>query len=648
VRNLKKSYINLLILLLLIFSLIFIIKSPLEQFVEGSIEHYDLNQFESKVKSGEVKEVLIKNKSNVINGTLNDGTKFTLQFPSDYPITIKEMLIEKNVRVKTDAENTPAWIGWIIQFVPIILVIVLMMFFLRQMQGSGNKVLTFGKSKARKVTKNKPRVTFKDVGGVDEAIEELKEIEEFLENPTKFHALGAKIPKGVLLYGPPGSGKTLLARAVAGEAKVPFFQISGSEFVELFVGVGASRVRDLFAQAKAHEPCIVFIDEIDAVGRHRGAGIGGGHDEREQTLNQLLVEMDGFDVHDSIIVMAATNRPDILDSALLRTGRFDRQIVVNIPDIKGREDILSIHMRGKPIADDVKIDVIARQTPGFTGADLENLLNEAALLTARHNKRKITMPEIQQSIERIIAGPEKKSRIISDKEKKIIAYHEAGHALVAYYLPHADPIHKISVISRGMSLGYTITLPEQDRYLLSRLELTDKLTQLLGGRASEEIVFKDITTGAQNDLEKSTKIARQMVCEFGMSDKIGPLTLGDKQGTIFLGRDFSAHPDYSEQVAYEIDKEIRKLVDDAYEKAMEILTTHKDQLDLIAKNLIERETLNKEELEELLKGKKETLEERETEITAKFKPESKKDMREGKAIKEKKSLIPPKPALESK
>lgn len=644
----KKSYINLLILLLLIFSLIFIIKSPLEQFVEGSIEHYDLNQFESKVKSGEVKEVLIKNKSNVINGTLNDGTKFTLQFPSDYPITIKEMLIEKNVRVKTDAENTPAWIGWIIQFVPIILVIVLMMFFLRQMQGSGNKVLTFGKSKARQVTKDKPRVTFKDVGGVDEAIEELKEIEEFLENPTKFHALGAKIPKGVLLYGPPGSGKTLLARAVAGEAKVPFFQISGSEFVELFVGVGASRVRDLFAQAKAHEPCIVFIDEIDAVGRHRGAGIGGGHDEREQTLNQLLVEMDGFDVHDSIIVMAATNRPDILDSALLRTGRFDRQIVVNIPDIKGREDILSIHMRGKPIADDVKIDIIARQTPGFTGADLENLLNEAALLTARHNKRKITMPEIQQSIERIIAGPEKKSRIISDKEKKIIAYHEAGHALVAYYLPHADPIHKISVISRGMSLGYTITLPEQDRYLLSRLELTDKLTQLLGGRASEEIVFKDITTGAQNDLEKSTKIARQMVCEFGMSDKIGPLTLGDKQGTIFLGRDFSAHPDYSEQVAYEIDKEIRKLVDDAYEKAMEILTTHKDQLDLIAKNLIERETLNKEELEELLKGKKETLEERETEITAKFKPESKKDMREGKAIKEKKSLIPPKPALESK
>lgn len=644
----KRSYTNLLILLLLIVSLIFIVRGPLEQFVEGSIKNYDLNQFESKVKSGEVKEVLIKNKSHVINGTLKDGTKFTLEFPSEYPITIKEMLIEKNVRFKTDAENTPAWIGWIIQFLPIILIMGIMIFFLNQMRGSGNKILEFGKSKARMVTKDQPKITFKDVGGVDETIEELKEIAEFLENPTKFHALGAKIPKGVLLYGPPGSGKTLLARAVAGEAKVPFFQISGSEFVELFVGVGASRVRDLFTEAKANEPCMIFIDEIDAVGRHRGAGIGGGHDEREQTLNQLLVEMDGFDVHNSIIVMAATNRPDILDEALLRTGRFDRRIVVNIPDIKGREDILKIHMRGKPIADDVKIDVIARQTPGFTGADLENLLNEAALLTARHNKRKITMEEIQQSIERIIAGPEKKSRIISDKEKKIIAYHEAGHALVAYYLPHADPIHKISVISRGMSLGYTITIPEKDRYLLSRSELTEKLTQLLGGRASEEMVFKDITTGAQNDLEKSTKIARQMVCEFGMSDKIGPLTLGNKQGTIFLGRDFSAHPDYSEQVAYEIDKEIRKLVDIAYEKAMKILTTHKDQLDLIAQNLIERETLNKEELEELLKGKKETLEENETEITVKFKPESKKDAMERKAIKEKKSLIPPKPVLESK
>ncbi len=640
----KRSYINLLIMLLLIVSLIFIVKGPLEQFVEGSIEHYDLNQFEFKVKSGEVKEVLIKNRSNVIDGTLNDGTKFTLQFPSDYPITIKEMLMEKNVRVKTDAENTPAWLGLIINFLPIALMIGIMLFFLSQIQGSGSKVLTFGKSKAKLVTKDQPGVTFKDVGGLYETVEELKEIAEFLENPAKFHALGAKIPKGVLLYGPPGSGKTLLARAVAGEAKAPFFQISGSEFVELFVGVGASRVRDLFNQAKANEPCIVFIDEIDAVGRHRGAGIGGGHDEREQTLNQLLVEMDGFDVHDSIIVMAATNRPDILDQALLRTGRFDRRIVVNIPDIKEREDILRIHMKGKPVADDVNVGVIARQTPGFTGADLENLLNEAALLTARYNKSKITMEEIQQSIERIIAGPEKKSRIISDEEKKIIAYHEAGHALVAHYLPHADPIHKISVISRGMSLGYTITLPEQDKYLISRLELIDKLTQLLGGRASEEIVIGDITTGAQNDLEKSTKIARQMVCEFGMSDKIGPLTLGDKQGAIFLGRDFSAHPDYSEQIAYEIDKEIRKLVDDAYNKAKDILNTHRNKLDLIAQNLMEKETLNKEEVEELLKDEKEKVEE----VATEFKKDTKKDTIKRETIKRKKPLIAHKPVLESK
>jgi len=600
--------------------------------------------FESKVKSGEVQEVLIMDKSQTINGILKNGTKFTLTFPSNYQIT--ETLIENDVKVEIDAENPSQWLGWIINFLPVALMIGIMLFFLSQIQGSGSKILAFGKSKAKLVAKDQPGITFKDVGGLYETLEELKEIAEFLENPAKFHALGAKIPKGVLLYGPPGSGKTLLARAVAGEAKVPFFQISGSEFVELFVGVGASRVRDLFDQAKANEPCIVFIDEIDAVGRHRGAGIGGGHDEREQTLNQLLVEMDGFNINDSIIVMAATNRPDILDQALLRTGRFDRRIVVNIPDIKEREDILRIHMKGKPAADDVNISVIARQTPGFTGADLENLLNEAALLTARYNKRNITMKEVQQSIERIIAGPEKKSRIISDEEKKIIAYHEAGHALVACYLPHADPIHKISVISRGMSLGYTITLPEQDRYLISRSELTDNLTQLLGGRASEEIVFNEITTGAQNDLEKSTKIARQMVCEFGMSDKIGPLTLGDKQGAIFLGRDFSAHPDYSEQVAYEIDKEIRKLVDDAYNKARDILNTHRNKLDLIAQNLIEKETLNKEEIEELLKDEKEKVEEIETK--AEFEKDIKKDTIKRETIKRKKPLITPKPVLEGK
>lgn len=640
----RKSFRNIFFILLLIASLIFLLKNPIEELTKQGITHYSLSMFESKVKSGEVQEVLIMDKSQTINGILKNGTKFTLTFPSNYQIT--ETLIENDVKVEIDAENPSQWLGWIINFLPVVLMIGIMLFFLSQIQGSGNKILAFGKSKAKLVTKDKPQTTFKDVGGLYETLEELKEIAEFLENPAKFHALGAKIPKGVLLYGPPGSGKTLLARAVAGEAKVPFFQISGSEFVELFVGVGASRVRDLFDQAKANEPCIVFIDEIDAVGRHRGAGIGGGHDEREQTLNQLLVEMDGFNINDSIIVIAATNRPDILDQALLRTGRFDRRIVVNIPDIKEREDILKIHIKGKPVADDVNISVIARQTPGFTGADLENLLNEAALLTARYNKRNITMEEVQQSIERIIAGPEKKSRIISDEEKKIIAYHEAGHALVACYLPHADPIHKISVISRGMSLGYTITLPEQDRYLISRSELTDNLTQLLGGRASEEIVFNEITTGAQNDLEKSTKIARQMVCEFGMSDKIGPLTLGDKQGAIFLGRDFSAHPDYSEQLAYEIDKEIRKLVNDAYNKARDILNTHRNKLDLIAQNLIEKETLNKEEIEELLKDEKEKVEEIETK--AEFEKDTKKDTIKRETVKEKKSLIAPKPVLESK
>ncbi|MGB3346168.1 MAG: ATP-dependent zinc metalloprotease FtsH [Candidatus Humimicrobiia bacterium] len=638
----RKSFRNIFFILLLIASLIFLLKNPIEELTKQDITHYSLSMFESKVKSGEVQEVLIMDKSQTINGILKNGTKFTLTFPSNYQIT--ETLIENDVKVEIDAENPSQLLGWILNFLPIALMIGIMLFFLSQIQGSGSKVLAFGKSQAKLVTKDQSQITFKDVGGLYETIEELKEIAEFLENPAKFHALGAKIPKGVLLYGPPGSGKTLLARAVAGEAKVPFFQISGSEFVELFVGVGASRVRDLFDQAKANEPCIVFIDEIDAVGRHRGAGIGGGHDEREQTLNQLLVEMDGFDIHDSIIVMAATNRPDILDQALLRTGRFDRRIVVSIPDIKEREDILKIHMKGKPVADDVSVSVIAKQTPGFTGADLENLLNEAALLTARYNKKKITMEEVQESIERIIAGPEKKSRIISDEEKKIIAYHEAGHALVAYYLPHADPIHKISVISRGMSLGYTITLPEQDKYLISRLELIDKLTQLLGGRASEEIVIGDITTGAQNDLEESTKIARQMVCEFGMSDKIGPLTLGGKQGAIFLGRDFSAHPDYSEQVAYEIDKEIRKLVDDAYDKAKDILSTHRSKLDLIAQNLIEKETLNKEQVEELLKDKKEEVEE----VATEFKKDTKKDTVKRETVKEKKPLIVPKPVLESK
>jgi cell division protease FtsH len=462
--------------------------------------------------------------------------------------------------------------------------------------------MSFGKSKAKMMTKDQPRTTFKDVAGIDEAVEELEEIKDFLANPGKFHALGAKIPKGVLLYGPPGAGKTLLARAVAGEAGVPFFSISGSDFVEMFVGVGASRVRDLFEQAKASAPAIVFMDEIDAVGRHRGAGLGGGHDEREQTLNQLLVEMDGFDMKTGVILIAATNRPDILDPALLRPGRFDRQIVVDRPDLPGRVGILKVHTREKPLAEDVDLDVLARRTPGFTGADLANLVNEAALLAARHGKKKLDMEEMEEAIDRVIAGPERKTRLISDKEKQIIAYHEVGHALVAHVLPNADPVHKISIIPRGRALGYTLTLPTEDKYLVTKSELVDELAMLLGGRVAEEMIFGDLTTGDQNDIEKATKLARKMVCEYGMSEKLGPLTLGQKQGEVFLGRDLTTHQDYSDQIAYEIDREVRRLVDDAYERAEEILRENKDQLESIADALMEMETLEKAELVALLEG----------------------------------------------
>ncbi len=463
--------------------------------------------------------------------------------------------------------------------------------------------MSFGKSKAKKLSKDQPKTTFKDVAGLDEAVEELEEIKEFLANPAKFLALGAKIPKGVLLFGPPGSGKTLLARAVAGEAAVPFFSISGSDFVEMFVGVGASRVRDLFEQAKANTPCIIFVDEIDAVGRHRGAGLGGGHDEREQTLNQLLVEMDGFDIKDNVILIAATNRPDILDPALLRPGRFDRQIVVDRPDLRGRIGILKVHVRGKPLAKDVDLDVLARRTPGFTGADLANLVNEGALLAARHGKKKIDMKELEESIDRVIAGPERKTRLISDKEKRIIAYHESGHALVAHVLPNTDQVHKISIIPRGKALGYTLTLPTEDKYLVAKSELTDELAMLLGGRVAEDMIFKDITTGAQDDLDRTTKIARQMVCEYGMSEKLGPLTLGQKQNQVFLGRDLASHPDYSQEIAYDIDKEIRRIVDEAWDKARDILIKNEKTLNLIAKTLIDKETIEKEDLARLLQGK---------------------------------------------
>jgi len=504
------------------------------------------------------------------------------------------------VQYNADTQDPQWWVSLLVQIVPIVLIVGVMFFFINQMQGGNSKVMSFGKSRAKRLTRDQPRISFKDVAGVDEAVEELQEIKEFLANPGKFQALGAKIPKGVLLVGPPGTGKTLLARAVAGEAGVPFFTIAGSDFVEMFVGVGASRVRDLFEQAKAASPCIVFIDELDAVGRMRGAGLGGGHDEREQTLNQLLVEMDGFDLKDNVIVMAATNRPDVLDSALLRPGRFDRQIMVDRPDLKGRAEILKIHTRGKPMVDEIDLEVIARRTPGFTGADLANMVNEAALLAARHGKKRVEMTELEESIERVIAGPEKKSRIISDKEKRIIAYHESGHALVGHVLPNTDPIHKISVISRGRALGYTLALPIEDKFLNSKGEMLDELSMLLGGRVAEEIAIGDITTGASNDIERATKLARQMITRYGMSDKLGPMTLGEQEHEVFLGRDFSNTPNYSPEIAYEIDKEVRHLIDEAFDKAFRILTDRRAQLDLMAEVLVERETVDKDELAALL------------------------------------------------
>jgi cell division protease FtsH len=476
---------------------------------------------------------------------------------------------------------------------------------MNQVQGGGSKVMSFGKSRAKRMTPDSPKIGFKDVAGVEEAVEELQEIKEFLENPKKFQALGARIPKGVLLYGPPGTGKTLLARAVAGEAGVPFFSISGSDFVEMFVGVGASRVRDLFEQAKQAAPCIVFMDEIDAVGRHRGAGLGGGHDEREQTLNQLLVEMDGFELKDNIILIAATNRPDILDPALLRPGRFDRQIVVDRPDRNGRRKILEVHSKGKPLASEIDLDTLAAGTPGFTGADLANLVNEAALLSARRGKKTIEQDELEEGIMRVIAGPEKKTRLLSEQERKITAYHEMGHALVGHYLENTDPVHKISIVSRGQALGYTIALPSEDRYLTTRKSLMDDLAMTLGGRAAEELVFNEITTGAANDLEKVTHTAKQMIMRYGMSEKLGPRVLGHNRDMPFLGREMGNEPDYSEEIAREIDDEIRRVIEDGHDSARKVLEEHMDDLHRISAILIERETIDKDQFERLLAGEPE-------------------------------------------
>jgi len=483
--------------------------------------------------------------------------------------------------------------------VPVLLIGAFFFFMMRQAQGSNNQALSFGKSRARMFMGNKPVVTFADVAGVEEAKQELTEVVEFLKYPEKFSSLGARVPRGVLLVGPPGTGKTLLAKAVAGEAAVPFFSLSGSEFVEMFVGVGASRVRDLFDQAKRNSPCIVFIDEIDAVGRQRGAGLGGSHDEREQTLNQILVEMDGFDTTTNIIVIAATNRPDVLDPALLRPGRFDRHVVLDRPDIAGRKAILEVHARGKPLAKEVDLGILAKQSPGFSGADLANLINEAAILAARRNKKHIGMPELQESLERVVAGPERKSRLITDQEKAIIAYHEAGHALVGRMLPKCDPVHKISIIARGMALGYTMQLPTEDRYLQSKAEFEDRLAAMLAGHVAEEMIFNDITTGSSNDIERATEMARKMVCEYGMSEKLGPLTFGHKEELVFLGREISEQRNYSDKVASEIDAEIRAIIDKAYHRAKEVLTTHKEKLIELAQKLIAEETVESEDFEKL-------------------------------------------------
>jgi cell division protease FtsH len=497
-----------------------------------------------------------------------------------------------------DSQQSSVWLDLLLNLLPFVLIVAIVLYFMSQAQGGG-RVMSFGKSRAKAFAKDQPKVTFADVAGLDEAVEELREIEEFLESPDKFRAIGAKIPKGVLLYGPPGTGKTLLARAVAGEAGVPFFSISGSDFVEMFVGVGASRVRDLFEQAKAAAPAIVFVDEIDAVGRHRGAGLGGGHDEREQTLNQLLVEMDGFDQQTGVILLASTNRPDILDPALLRPGRFDRQIVVDRPDLEGRKAVLRVHAKDKPLAEGVDLDVIARRTPGFSGADIANLMNEAALLAARHGLELIGLPQLEAASERVIAGPERKSRVISERERRVIAYHEGGHALVAHALPNSDPVHKISIIPRGRALGYTLTLPTEDKFLVSKSELVDELAMLLGGRTAEEMIFADPTTGAQNDIDRATTVARQMVTEFGMSEELGPLRFGQPRGEVFLGRDFTTNPDYSESVAARIDAEVRRLVEDAHRVAREILESNRQVLDSLAAELVAVETLDVDRVQEV-------------------------------------------------
>ena len=561
-------------------------------------EELTLDELITQVEEGQVATAEIKDRDDKVVGELADGTRYEASYPALYADELLDVIRDSpaDIELTTDQQRESIWVSLAFSLLPILILVGLFLFFLNSMQGGGGRIMQFGKAKARQHTKDQPTVTFADVAGSLEAVEELREIKDFLEAPAKFHAMGAKVPKGVLLFGPPGTGKTLLARAVAGEAGVPFFSISGSDFVEMFVGVGASRVRDLFEQAKEAAPAIIFVDEIDAVGRHRGAGLGGGHDEREQTLNQLLVEMDGFDVTTGVILIAATNRPDILDPALLRPGRFDRHIVVDRPDLEGRRAILAVHAKGKPLEPGVDMDVVARRTPGFTGADLANLMNEAALLAARRGKELIGLSEMNDSVDRVIAGPERRTRVMSDKEKQVIAYHEAGHALVGHVLPNTDPIHKVSIIARGRALGWTLALPTEDRYLKTRSELRDELTMLLGGRTAEEMIFGDPTTGAANDIERATEIARSMVTSYGMSDTLGPQQFGRKDAEVFLGKEMGHEANYSESVAAAIDHEVRTLIDAAHDEARELLVLHRATLDRLADSLIENETLEEDEL----------------------------------------------------
>jgi len=580
-------------------------------------EEISYDQLLQRVEQEEV--VSVDMYGSEIEATLNDGTVVKTIRPDDHNLT--ELLLANEIKLNTYPPRGPKW--WqsaLTYLLPFLLLIGIFFFLMQQTQGGGNKVMNFGRSRARLQEAEKKKVTFQDVAGADEERAELSEIVDFLKDPRKYIEIGARIPKGVLLVGPPGTGKTLLARAVAGEADVPFFSISGSDFVEMFVGVGASRVRDMFENAKKNSPCIVFIDEIDAVGRQRGAGLGGGHDEREQTLNQLLVEMDGFDVNEGIIIIAATNRPDILDPALLRPGRFDREITVGLPDVNGREAILKVHTRNKQLSEAVDLKTLARGTPGFTGADLENVVNEAALLAARKSLKRIGMQDLEESIERVVAGTQKTSRVISPFEKKIVAYHEAGHALVGYLLPHTDPVHKVSIIPRGRAGGYTLMFPEEDRYYMTRSELLDRVSTLLGGRVAEKLVLNDISTGAQNDLERATSIVRQMIMEYGMSESLGPITLGRKHDQVFLGRDLARDRNYSEEIAKAIDQEIRKTIDNCYQKAQEILEKERDKLENLAQTLLDKETLDAGEIKALVEGKplpvKVTLPAADTEVQA--------------------------------